>query len=133
MHRYKPYNAATNQRNPSPTSPLRGQSRSLQDPSGPLQGEHQDGREEEDQPRESEAAPPEAEDEEDGGGGNLQDRRALGRDNSHDPASQSNRKKRGPVSEAVIEHRLALHQVDIGTSGTLAFATTLDHAMRCKT
>ena len=43
------------------------------------------------------------------------------------------RKKRGPVSEAVIEHRLALHQVDIGTSGTLAFASTLDHALRCKT
>ena len=47
--------------------------------------------------------------------------------------ADGDRKKRGPVSEAVLEHRLALHQVDIGTSGTLAFATTLDHALRCKT
>ena len=47
--------------------------------------------------------------------------------------AEGGRKKRGPVSEAVLEHRLALHQVDIGTSGTLAFATTLDHALRCKT
>ena len=46
---------------------------------------------------------------------------------------EGGRKKRGPVSETVLEHRLALHQVDIGTSGTLAFATTLDHALRCKT
>ena len=50
-----------------------------------------------------------------------------------DDEAEGGRKKRGPVSEAVLEHRLALHQVDIGTSGTLAFATTLDHALRCKT
>ena len=108
MHRYNPYTATAistrgasrSLSNPSPTSPPRGISGPLRDPSRPLQ----DGREE-DQPEEGEPA-------------------------SRDKAD---RKKRGPVSEAVIEHRLALHQVDIGTSGTLAFATTLDHAMRCKT
>ena len=42
------------------------------------------------------------------------------------------KKRPSSVSEAVLEHRVALLQVDVGTSGTLAFAATLDHALRCK-
>lgn len=120
MHRYNPYYAAATttrtaasrpRNNSSPTTPREPHP---QEPREPREPHPDDGVEEEDLPGEAEVQAPREAAAEGAGGGKK-------------------RGGRGPVSEAVIVHRLALHQVDIGTSGTLAFASTLDHAMRCKT